>query len=158
MEIEDLLCPMIASWLAIPAAGCLLLSFYFLIGISNIIFYILIGIFSIGLLTIAIIITLCYKTGKLSLYKIAYYISLIFIFFSIIFFFGFFISNIIYLFINLSSVKIFDLVLKFFGVAIPLCFFISMLFNIIGIAKKDSKEIENEDVNEDEDSKEMESL
>ena len=143
MDPDDLLCPMIASWLALPFACCFLLALYYIVEINIILLYVLITVLSLGLLTIAISITLSYKTNNLLLYKISKYISFAFIFPLLIFVFYFFISSIINLFKAFSDNSFWSVLFKFFGVMVPLSLLISMLLNVAHV-KKDDSNSENE--------------
>lgn len=143
MDPDDLLCPMIASWLALPFACCFLLALYYIVEINIILLYVLITVLSLGLLTIAISITLSYKTNNLLLYKISKYISFAFIFPLLIFVFYFFISSIINLFKAFSDNSFWSALFKFFGVMVPLSLLISMLLNVAHV-KKDDSNSENE--------------
>ena len=143
MDPDDLLCPMIASWLALPFACCFLLALYYIVEINIILLYVLITVLSLGLLTIAISITLSYKTNNLLLYKISKYISFAFIFLLLIFVLYFFISSIINLFKAFSDNSFWSALFKFFGVMVPLSLLISMLLNVAHV-KKDDSNSENE--------------
>ena len=137
-ESEDLCCPMVASWITIPAEICFILALHFIVGVSGALLYIVIGVLSVGLLAIALITTFCFVKNNLGLFKIARYMALGFVFVLALFFFGFFIGAFIYLFSHFSELSFFTSALKFFGVMLPLCFLISMLLNVI--ANKESNE------------------
>ena len=47
LDQEDLLCPMIAAWIALPGAATFIISIHYILGISGILLYIIIGIFSV---------------------------------------------------------------------------------------------------------------
>ena len=139
---------MIASWITLPGAALFILSIHYILEVSGILLYIIIGIFSICFPFIAILATLGYKLKRITLCKIATYISIPFIILSPIFFFGFFIYCMIYLFRHLSDFS-FMFFLKAVGVFFPFAITFSMLFNILAFIKKNSSEslrhIDNED-------------
>ena len=139
VDIEDLLCPVIASWILLPGAATFILSIHYILEISGILLYIIIGVFSVCFPLIAILVTLGYKFEKIILFKIASYITIPFIILGIIFFFGFFIFCAIYLFRNLSDFS-FMFFLKAAGVFFPFGLTLSMLFNVFIFNKNNSSE------------------
>ena len=148
VDIEDLLCPVIASWILLPGAATFILSIHYILEISGILLYIIIGVFSVCFPLIAILVTLGYKFEKLTLFKIAYYITIPFIILGIIFFFGFFIFCAIYLFRNLSDFS-FMFFLKAAGVFFPFGITLSMLFNVFTFNKNNTSESLRESDNQD---------
>ena len=143
MDTEDLLCTMICSWILLPAAGIFVVALYFIIGIPEVLLYILIIVFSVCFLTIALLITISYKTGKVVLYKIAYYISIPFLILSVLFFFGFVIGSFVHLIRNLKDFG-FSLILKPFGVFFPFGLLFSMLLNVFTANKQSSEPLSEE--------------
>ena len=143
MDTDDLLCTMICSWILLPAAGTFIVALYFIIGIPEVLLYILIIVFSVCFLTIALLITISYKTGKVVLYKIAYYISIPFLLLSVIFFFGLVIGSFIYLIRNLKDFS-FSFILKPFGVFFPFGLLFSMLLNVFTANKQSSEPLSEE--------------
>ena len=139
VDIDDLLCPLIASWITIPAAASFALALHYILEVSGVLLYIIIGMFSVCFPLIAILVTLSYKLEKINLFKIAYYITIPFIILGIIFFFGFFIFCVVYLFKNLSDFS-FMFFLKAFGIYFPFGITLAMLFNIFAYNKKSDSE------------------
>ena len=149
LDIEELLCPVIASWITLPGAAAFILSIHYILEVSGIFLYIIIGVFSVCFPLIAILATLGYKLEKLNLFKIASYIAIPFIILGVIFFFGFFIFCIIYLFRHLSDFS-FKFFLKAAGVFFPFGITLAMLFNVFTFNKKNSSEslgeVDNQEV------------
>ena len=134
---EDLCCPMVASWLTIPAAICYILALHFIVGVSGVLLYIVIGVLFVGLLAIALMVTFCF-VKNLGLFKIARYMAFGFVLVLFLFIIGFFIGGAIYFFSHFSEMSFFGTALKFFGVMLPLGFLISMLLNVV--SNKESSE------------------
>ena len=143
MEPEDLLCALIASWIALPAAGGFFLSLHFIVGIDNILLFIIIGVLSVGSLTVAIFVTISYKCEKFGLYFIASYISLVLSIISFLFFFGFVIGGAIYFFKNFSDLGFFSSAFKLIGIIMPIGIFGAMHLNVVE-AKKELEKEKNE--------------
>ena len=139
LDFEDLLCPVIAAWIALPASAIFIISLHYIFEVSGIILYIIIGVFSVCFPLIAILATFGYKFEKLTLFKIAYYLTIPFIILGVIFFFGFAIFGAIYLFSHLSEFS-FMFFLKAIGVFFPFAITLSMLFNVFAYNKKSSSE------------------
>ena len=140
LDFEDLLCPVIAAWITLPASATFIISLHFILEVSGIILYIIIGVFSVCFPLIAILATLGYKLEKLTLFKIAYYITIPFILLGVIFFFGFLIFCGIYLFTHLSEFS-FMFFLKAAGIFFPFGITLSMLLNVFAYNKKSSSEL-----------------
>ena len=128
---EDLFCPMVSSWLAIPAAICYILALHFIVGVSGVLLYIVIGVLSVGLLAIALITTFCFVKNNLGVYKIVRYMALLFAFVLFLFVIGFFFGGVIYFFSHFSEITFFGTALKFFGVMLPLGFLICILLGVV---------------------------
>ena len=127
----SLLCPLISSWITLPASAFYIVSLYFILGIPDILVYILAIIFAISFPTNAILITISYNINKIKIFYIAYYISLIFVILFSIFFFGFFIGCFIYIGSHLKEINIFSFFLKTITIFLPFGLLFSMLLNII---------------------------
>ena len=115
----------------LPVSTFYIVSLYFILGIPDILLYILAIIFAISFPTNAILITISYNTNKIKIFYISYYISLIFVILCSIFFVGFFIGCFIYIGSHLKEINIFSFFLKVFAIFFPFCLLFSMLINII---------------------------
>ena len=135
-EEDSILCPMIASWIAIPASYGFLASLYFILGIPILLLYILSIIFTIFFFFNAINLTISFKTNNKRLYMISYYISYIFLGISCIFFFAFIISGFIYIISHFRDINIPKTFAKMLGIFFPFGIQTSMLINIVLFAKK----------------------
>ena len=162
MDPDDLICPMIASYLALLFACGFILAIHFILDISGVLLFIIIGLLSFCLLAISIMTTISYLCKNIVFYKIVRYIALGLILILVLFFFGFLIWALIYFFMHLSEIKFFSSAFKLIGVMVPLGLLISMLLNVIHpVDAEDSKEGNGDDGkeelkngNDDENSKE----
>ena len=146
MDPDNLLCPMIASFIALPFACCFILALHFILHISGVLLVIIIGLLSFCLLAISIMTTISYVCKNIFLYKIVRYIALVLILILVLFFFGFMIWALIYTFMHFSEIKFFMSALKLIGIMLPLGLIISMLLNVIHPeGTEDSKEGNGED-------------
>ena len=109
VDIDDLLCPLIASWITIPAAASFALALHYILEVSGVLLYIIIGIFSVFFTLIAILTTLGVKLKNITLSKIASIIAIPFAIIGVIFWIGFFfifaVINIFAEYIELSKWK-----------------------------------------------------
>ena len=137
---NSLLCPLIASWVTLPSSAFYIVSLYFILGIPDILLYILAIIFAISFPTNAILITISYNTNKIKLFYISYYISLIFVILCSLFFIGFFIGCFIYIASHLKEINIFSFLVKTIAIFFPFGLLFSMLLNIISFNKNDNKD------------------
>ena len=133
---KTLLCPMISSWITIPASVWFIVALYFVFGIPEILIYIMGIIFGISFPSTAILLTISYNTNKKKYYDCAYYISIIYVGLSVVFFFGYFIGGLIYIISKLPEIEIFNILLNTFILYIPFGLLFSMLLNIISFKKK----------------------
>ena len=146
MDTDNLLCPMIASYIALVFACGFILALHFILDISGVILIIIIGLLSFCLLAISIMTTVSYLCKNIVFYKIVRYIALGLILILVLFFFGFMIWALIYTFMHFSEIKFFMSALKFIGIMLPLGLLISMLLNVIHPeGTEDSKEGNGED-------------
>ena len=124
---------MVMSLISIPSAACLILAFHFLMGLSGVLLYIIIGVLSFGPLIILIlnIINLIQDTLNLFIIArfIAYAYACLLVLFSICFMIG---LTIYHFFINYEK----SLVLIFFGVQVP-CFFLTGSLGNIALSRND---------------------
>ena len=133
---KSLLCPMISSWITLPASLWFIGALYYVFRIPDILVYIL-GIFIIiSFLSISILVTISFNTNKMKFYKYAYYISIVFVGFSVVFFFGYFIGGFIYIVSKLAEIDIFKIFLNTIILYLPFGLLFSMLINIILFKKK----------------------
>ena len=136
MEPEDLLCALIASWVALVAGGCFFLSLHFILEVSNVLLFIIMGVMSTGSLVVAIFVTISFKFGKFGLYFIAFYISLVLGIASILSTFGLLIGGFIYMIKNFSVISFFSYAFKLIGVIMPIALFGAMHLNVIAAKKE----------------------
>ena len=146
METEDLICPMIASWVALPALVCFILALHFIVEIPSVLLIIISVILPLGSLLVAVFITISYKFEKLTLYNIAFYISLVFGIISALFVFGYMIGALIHFFRNFSELSFFPYFFKMSGVFFSGGIFAAMHFNVVGA----KKQLESKDSLDDE--------
>ena len=144
MEPEDLICALIASWVALPAAGCFFLSLHYIVEIKNTLLFIIIGVLSTGSLIVAIFVTISFKFAKFGFYFIAFYISLVLSILSILFTFGYFIGGAIYFFKHFSELGFFSSAFKLIGVVMPIAIFGAMHLNVVEAKKELTKGNEEE--------------
>ena len=138
-EQPDPCCPMVASWVSIPAAACSILAFKFILEFHNILIFILIGVLSVGLLYIAITLTICFKMNKFGIaVKIATYIALVFSVIYVLFAFVYFFYGFVLIIRSLKNSSLFKTIFKNFGVMIPCLLFSAMQFNVVTAGKSGS--------------------
>ena len=141
----DLCCPMVASWIAFPAAACSILALKYLVEFPNLLIFILIGILSVGLLYIAITLTISFKMEKKGIaVKIASYISGIFALVSIIFAFVYFFYSFVMFIIHFKDSKFFQTVGRISGIFFPCAIFGAMQLNVFTLGKRAPNEVSEE--------------
>ena len=145
-EENPLLCPLIASWITIPASALFLFSLYYILDISTNLLYFLIFIFLLSFPLIAVLVTISYFIKSEKVYKLAYFISFFYFIISsilviILVFGGFF-----YILFNLAKINLLKTMIKFIGLFLPFGLLISMLINVVNgysyFSKKKSENIE----------------
>ena len=82
---------MVGAWIALPSSALFILCLHYLLGLSGLFLYIIIGIFSVCLLSMVILTTLAYNLENITLAKIASFIAAPFTILGFIFWIGFFV-------------------------------------------------------------------
>ena len=134
MEFNGLCFILVFSWFTLPTGACFILALHFIIGISGVLLYIIIGVFSVGLLAIVIIATVCYVKETYEPFMCARYIALCFICLLVLFFIGYVISSIVYFFIDSENPT--SSALSYIGLMAPYCFLMCSLGYLVQMPER----------------------